>query len=645
MNRPLHVWLAFALCAAVVLAVMTWVSLTTLRLDRLQFAAGQTAELEERVRLALWRMDSWLASLIVEESARPAAAYEAFQAAARAYTKTYSQLKQGDVLVPSPLLHYASSNILLHFQLHPDGRLTSPQVPAPPQRDLAAPGIDSGADVKTASRRLAALRRFLDQPASGAPPVEPGPRAGPAPPDFAAGSGDDHGAVLLRQAMLPPPALPLPAQEVASGQPPVPPQVFNTPAQMAQAQAYRNTAEFNIRANTFQQAQQRLSVNNLKMLQSEAPSLSPPEMPAGEPSREGLFRAWWLGDALVLARRVDRGKTFVVQGCWLNWTNVRTALLGLVADLFPSAQLQPMRAPNGERHARMLAALPVKLLTGPAPPAPPRRLTPLQLSLLVSWAGVALAGLAVALLLHGALSLSERRAAFVSAVTHELRTPLTTFKLYSEMLAGGMVSDDATRQSYLATLCAEANRLGHLVENVLAYARLERGRARHCEERLTLGELVGRVRPRLVQRAEQGGMTLSEDVAPAARDTVVRVDVSAIEQILFNLVDNACKYAAPTANPKIIHLEALPDPGPFAMLRVRDHGRGISPPAARRLFRPFSKSARQAAHTAPGVGLGLALCRRLSRSMGGDLRLADCPAPGAAFVLSLPVSAAGLAGP
>jgi K+-sensing histidine kinase KdpD len=74
------------------------------------------------------------------------------------------------------------------------------------------------------------------------------------------------------------------------------------------------------------------------------------------------------------------------------------------------------------------------------------------------------------------------------------------------------------------------------------------------------------------------------------------------------------------------------------MLRVRDHGRGISAAGAKRLFQPFSKSAHEAAHTAPGVGLGLALCRRLSRSMGGDLRLDGLVQNGACFVLLLPVN-------
>ena len=98
----------------------------------------------------------------------------------------------------------------------------------------------------------------------------------------------------------------------------------------------------------------------------------------------------------------------------------------------------------------------------------------------------------------------------------------------------------------------------------------------------------------------------------------------------------------PTASEKLIHLEALPD-GKFAMLRVRDHGQGISAEGAKRLFQPFSKSAHEAAQSAPGVGLGLALCRRLSRSMGGDLRLDSLVKDGACFVLMLPLGPGKLA--
>src|SRR6185436_8021390 len=219
-------------------------------------------------------------------------------------------------------------------------------------------------------------------------------------------------------------------------------------------------------------------------------------------------------------------------------------------------ELLPVLSGNSDPGARLLAAIPARLITGPASLPPLPAWSPIRTALVVAWLCVVLAALAVAMLLHGTLSLSERRAAFVSAVTHELRTPLTTFKMYSEMLATGMVPD-ASRREYLSTLCAEANRLNHLVENVLAYARLERGSARERTERLTVRELVDRVKPRLAQRAVQAGMTLQEDLDERALDTSVQVDVSVVEQILFNLVDNACKYANGAAE-KVIHLEAFP---------------------------------------------------------------------------------------
>jgi signal transduction histidine kinase len=240
----------------------------------------------------------------------------------------------------------------------------------------------------------------------------------------------------------------------------------------------------------------------------------------------------------------------------------------------------------------------------------------------------------VAILLQGAVSLSERRGAFVSAVTHELRTPLTTFRLYSEMLANGMVPEEEKRREYLDTLCVEADRLAHLVENVLAYARLERGAMRTRMEDVPVSNLIESVKRRLTERARQAGMTLVVEAGPEARSATTRADLAAVERILFNLVDNACKYAA-SATDRRIQLEVGREKG-FVVLRVRDHGPGVSLKAARRLFRPFSKSARDAAGTAPGVGLGLALSRRLAREMGGDLSLDAATTDGACFILRLP---------
>jgi signal transduction histidine kinase len=206
--------------------------------------------------------------------------------------------------------------------------------------------------------------------------------------------------------------------------------------------------------------------------------------------------------------------------------------------------------------------------------------------------------------------------------------------MYSEMLADGMVTDPDQRRGYLETLRSEAVRLGHLVENVLAYARLERGSARGRIEILTTRDLLQRTRERLETRAAAAGLELRINDNPSL-DSQVRTDVAIVEQILFNLVDNACKYAAPASREPRIDLTVASVGRKHVGLRVRDHGPGIPPAEARRLFQPFSRSAQDAAGGVPGVGLGLALSRRLARNLGGDLRLLPSAEAGAAFELRL----------
>jgi signal transduction histidine kinase len=387
-------------------------------------------------------------------------------------------------------------------------------------------------------------------------------------------------------------------------------------------QALRNSTEYQARAAN--QMQQQAYAGNLYQQQQVAPAAV-----AG-----GVMAPVWVGEELILARRPGRADV-VVQGCWVDWPAVRRWLLKSSADLLPTADLLPLAPGATDPEARMLASLPVKLVPGELPAAAVEaRPSPLRVSLAVAWACVLLAVGAVAVLLRGVVALSERRGAFVSAVTHELRTPLTTLRMYTEMLEGGMVSDPGQRQKYLATLRAEADRLGHLVENVLAYSRLERNRAGYQVTAARLEDVLGRAVERLTERARHTGMELVATVPADVAALSVRTNALALEQILFNLVDNACKYAGAAAD-KRIELSAAGE-GNAVVVRVRDHGPGIAPAQAARLFRAFSKTAQEAANTAPGLGLGLALSRRLAQSMGGDLALDNPAGSGAAFVVTLP---------
>ena len=579
MKRPGSIWLAFGLCVALAALAMIRVGAMALELERAEARTRRQAAQDENLQLALWRMDSALAPLIAEEGMRPYFTYTAFYPAERAYTHMFEVVEKGDVLVASPLLTYASPLVRLHFQFGPDGRLNSPQAPDGNMRDLAESRFLPPGQLEVTARRLDDLRRLVSQPA------------------MALACTSDIPASAATTAMIARfPDLP---ESDPAGQ-------------------TRGSKEYVMRSR-----------NALKA-QAVAPERSLP-LAAAEPVSQGPIQAAWIGEALILGRRVRVGRAAFLQGCWLNWDAIRAELLGSVVDLLPDASLEPVRT-DDQAPTRRLAALPARLVIRPAAAEVQASWSPVHFSLLIAWACLVVAAGAVALLLGGALSLSERRGTFVSAVTHELRTPLTTFRLYTEMLAEGMIADPETRGSYLRTLRAESDRLGHLVDNVLSFARIERGRSIDRRDVLAPRDLAERVEPTLAARAARGGMELAigEDV-PDAR---IRTDVSMVEQILANLVDNASKYANTSADRRIhLHFKVS---GRWLALSVRDHGPGLPDRAVHRLFRPFSKSAHDAAHSAPGVGLGLALSRRLARALGGDLRLGHNGSDGVSFVLMLP---------
>jgi signal transduction histidine kinase len=421
--------------------------------------------------------------------------------------------------------------------------------------------------------------------------------------DGAALSARLDGSLLTVERSVPPPAPRAPAAAADPGQ----------------QQALLNVQEFQAR-------EAQLAASNALA----------PVAPRPTEVRVGLLQPLWLGDELVLARRVaiDRGR--LVQGVWLDWPALRAWLLGSVRDLFPEAALVPVR--DGEPDpGRRLAALPVRLEPGRPAAAMPPGGSPVGLTLLVAWASAVVAVLAVGGLLWGLATLDERRSAFVSAVTHELRTPLTTFRMYADMLAEGMVADDEQRRAYLATLQREAERQSHLVENVLAYSRLERGRyARTRAVAVEVGPLLASVLPPLQAQAARAARPLEVSLDDACAAARVQVDPAAVERVLFNLVDNACKHARAAADPTL-QLQGRVEGG-AVRLTLADRGPGVAAGLRRRLFRPFHKPAEDAAGAAPGVGLGLALSRRLARAQGGDLRLTQTGPEGSRFTLTLPVA-------
>jgi signal transduction histidine kinase len=619
MTRPWHIWAAFAACAGIVLAAAGWVSLEALQADANEAAAREKSILEENTRLALWRMDSLMGPLVAQENARPYFAYDSFYPADRAYGRMFNTLANGEAhaLVPSPLLTQAVPYVVVHFQLDPSGAISSPQVPNGQAHASAVKGLVDPEQVTKAKELLASL--------------EPTLKAALRTADLPAPQASSGLMVTLA-----------PLQELVTN-PRGASELVQQGRLLTEAQQFeRNRSEYEQRSLYVQRQNQQMVVPTDEVPPTDLPQNDHPATLVAD-IQVAMMKPFWDGKHLLLARRVNVGDREYVQGCALDWPAIQATLVASIADLLPHARLAPETSAAtaslaDARDTRLLASLPVRLVPGTVPLAEASGLTPVQLALLVGWVAIAVAAGAVAMLLQGVLSLSERRAAFVSAVTHELRTPLTTFRMYSEMLAQGMVREEADRLRYLETLRIEADRLTHLVANVLAYARLERGRPGGRIETLSVDRMLDVATERLADRAVEAGFALDIAVPAEIGTLEVKADASIVEQILFNLVDNACKYAA-TANDKTLTLAASRD-GTSVVVRVCDRGPGISTHGQRNLFQPFRKSASEAAVTAPGVGLGLALSRRLARDMGGDLRHEPGPS-GTCFALRLPRASVG----
>jgi len=177
------------------------------------------------------------------------------------------------------------------------------------------------------------------------------------------------------------------------------------------------------------------------------------------------------------------------------------------------------------------------------------------------------------------------------------------------------------RAQLLATIDAETRRLDQLVANLLDLSRLELGVAEPKPELWTVESLVGQALNELGSRAERVDVELAADLRP------IEVDGAQIERVLVNLIDNALKFS-PDAP---VELVGAQDNGE-AVVRVVDHGPGLSDGELRRIFEPFE----QGRVPSRGSGLGLAIAMGFAQANGARLEAESSQKGGASFVLSLP---------
>lgn len=225
--------------------------------------------------------------------------------------------------------------------------------------------------------------------------------------------------------------------------------------------------------------------------------------------------------------------------------------------------------------------------------------------------------------------LERSRAELVSTVAHELRAPLTSVKGFTAtLLAKWSRFNDDQKRIMLETVNADADRVTRLITELLDVSRIESGR---MEVRRQLVSVPERARKIIDGRVAAGDPAGRFRLEAAGDLPETWLDADKIDQILGNLVENAVRHGAGTVTVLVRRARFGDEQGEAIAVSVRDQGEGISPEAARRVFRQFWRGKRRG-----GTGLGLYIVKGLVEAMSGEIAVDRAPGGGAEFRFTLP---------
>jgi signal transduction histidine kinase len=227
--------------------------------------------------------------------------------------------------------------------------------------------------------------------------------------------------------------------------------------------------------------------------------------------------------------------------------------------------------------------------------------------------------------------MNRLRAEFVGATSHELKTPITLIRLYAETLLDGKDFPEAERRGFYGIIARESERLGHLVQKVLSFSRIERGETEYSLQEGDLGAVIGQTVEVYRRYLERAGFAVETSIAESLPG--VRFDPGAVSQAVVNLLDNAVKYSGES---RFVAVRLRCD-NDNAVLEVEDRGVGIPAGQQERIFERFYRAPNGGAKG--GYGIGLFLVRHIMEAHSGRVEVESEPGRGSCFRLIFPVTA------
>jgi two-component system sensor histidine kinase KdpD len=228
------------------------------------------------------------------------------------------------------------------------------------------------------------------------------------------------------------------------------------------------------------------------------------------------------------------------------------------------------------------------------------------------------------------LEATERlQTALLNSISHDLRTPLVSIiGVLSSLQEEGMALDDVAKKNLIQVASEEAERLNHLITNLVDMSRIEAGALRISKQTSDVQELIG------VALEQLGGRSITRPIKMdlPAELPFVSVDIGLVVQVFVNILDNAFKYSPPDSPIEIKGRQVAQQ----IEIAVADRGIGIPPEDLLRVFDKFYRV--QRADNVIGTGLGLSICKGIVEAHGGHIVAENRPGGGTIIKLTLPMA-------
>lgn len=315
----------------------------------------------------------------------------------------------------------------------------------------------------------------------------------------------------------------------------------------------------------------------------------------------------------------------------------------------PCGDVFSTRTPNGA--SRCDAACPMRLAAQGHPLEPGAEVLlrrrdgseiPAEMSYAVIYddEGASLGGVVSARDISARKEAEALQSTFLSVVSHELQTPIAIIKGYAGLLGDqGAKIEPSQLKEKLAVIQEESERLSKMVENLLSASRIQAGGVELKKEPMQLDRLIRRTAEKMRSVGTKHAIT----TRLPRRLPLVVADYDRTQQVLMNLLDNAMKYSPAGGTIRVTASAGERE----VVVRVTDHGSGVSEADRERIFRPFSRLDSRLVREVKGAGLGLYICKAIVEAHGGRIWVESPPSGGACFAFSLPREApdVAIAGP